>query len=54
MPDTKSRPNRARNPQAVWQSLIGRQCVIASAGLAFAGTAIPFAGQRVDCDTTNN
>ena len=54
MPDAKSGPDRARNPQAVRQSPVGRQLVIASARLALAGTGIPFAEKQVNCDTTNN
>lgn len=54
MLDTKHGPNRARNPQSVRQSPIGRRPVIASAGLAFACTGISLAEQRVNCDTTNN
>ncbi|WP_167391493.1 MULTISPECIES: hypothetical protein [Mesorhizobium] len=53
MPDTNNDPERFLNRQAAWQSPIGRQ-LFASAGLALAGTGIPFAEQRVNCGTTNN
>lgn len=53
MPDTKMAMT-GRSETAVRRSPVGRQPIIAIAGQAFAGTGIPFAEQRVNCDTTNN